>query len=161
VYALLWQLTDLFAAPCNAPPPLDETGALLDLTQRQAEITCVLELFKTLGHTALTEAVESFAHGLKGYWGYYERLAVVNETLCAQHPRAAAAADSSASRLRHSGATGTDRRGGTSGRRAGSLERRSAKFVIDRKCELRLASVVGYEPRAGATGDFGFVCVGA
>jgi hypothetical protein len=72
--------------------PFDEAGAPPELAHRQADIACVLELFKTLGHTALTEAVASFAHGLAGYWGYYERLAVVYETLCAQHPRAVVAA---------------------------------------------------------------------
>ena len=72
--------------------PFDEAGALLDLAVRQAEMACVLALFKTLGHEALTAAVASFAQGLKGYWGYYERLAVVNETLCTQHPRAVVAA---------------------------------------------------------------------
>jgi hypothetical protein len=72
--------------------PFDEAGALPELTQRQGEMACVLELFKTLGHAALTEAVVSFAHGLAGYWGYYERLAVAYETLGTQHPRAAVAA---------------------------------------------------------------------
>jgi hypothetical protein len=72
--------------------PFDETGALPELAQRQAEIACVLALFKTLGHAPLTEAVESFAHGLTGYWGYYERLAVGYETLCTQPPRVAVAA---------------------------------------------------------------------
>ncbi len=72
--------------------PFDAAGALPALTQRQAEIACVLALFQELGHAPLTAAVASFAHGLTGYWGYYERLAVVYETLCAQHPRAAVAA---------------------------------------------------------------------
>ncbi len=72
--------------------PFDAAGALSDLAPRQVELQCVLELFKTLGHAPLTEAVASFAQGLTGYWGYYERLAVVYETLCAQHPRAAVAA---------------------------------------------------------------------
>lgn len=72
--------------------PFDATGALPELASRQAEIECVLALFKELGHAPLSETVESFAHGLAGYWGYYERLAAVYETLCTQHPRAAVAA---------------------------------------------------------------------
>jgi hypothetical protein len=70
----------------------DEQGQLPDLTQRQAEIRCVLELLATLENAALRQELKSFASGLEGYWGYYERLAVVYEELCTQQPRAVVAA---------------------------------------------------------------------
>ena len=69
----------------------DEAGALPALAQRQAEIASVLALLETLGHAELQQAVKSLRTGLTGYWSYYERLAVVYEALCAQHPRAAVA----------------------------------------------------------------------
>ena len=70
----------------------DERGALPALAARQAEIKCLLELLGTLESAALQQEVKSFASGLAGYWGYYERLAVVYEELCAQHPPAVVAA---------------------------------------------------------------------
>lgn len=70
----------------------DEQGQLPELQARQAEIRCVLELLATLDSAALRQELKSFASGLEGYWGYYERLAVVYEKLCAQQPRPVVAA---------------------------------------------------------------------
>ena len=70
----------------------DERGELSDLSARQAEIACLLELLGTLDSAALQKEWKSFSAGLAGYWGYYERLAVVYEDLCAQHPPAVIAA---------------------------------------------------------------------
>ncbi|HEX4945941.1 MAG TPA: hypothetical protein VFZ34_04735 [Blastocatellia bacterium] len=70
----------------------DAQGQLPDLAQRQAEIRTVLALLGTLESDALQAEVKSFASGLAGYWGYYERLAVVYEDLCAQHARPVVAA---------------------------------------------------------------------
>jgi len=70
----------------------DERGELPALAARQAEIACLLELLGTLDSAELRQALKSFATGLAGYWGYYERLAVVYEECCAQPPRAVVAA---------------------------------------------------------------------
>lgn len=69
----------------------EERGELPALAARQAEIAALLELLGTLEDEALRPALKSFATGLDGYWGYYERLAVIYEELCAQHPRAVVA----------------------------------------------------------------------
>ena len=70
----------------------DEQGELPALQARQAEIACLLELLGRLESAALRQELKSFATGLAGYWGYYERLAVVYEDLCAHQPAAALAA---------------------------------------------------------------------
>ena len=70
----------------------DECGEMPALAARQAEMACVLELLETIGNAEWRQALKSFATGLAGYWGYYERLAMVYEDLCRQHPRAAVAA---------------------------------------------------------------------
>lgn len=69
----------------------DAQGQRPELALRQAEIACVLELWGTLESAAWQAEVKSFARGLAGYGGYYERLAVVYEELCADHPRAVVA----------------------------------------------------------------------
>jgi hypothetical protein len=70
----------------------DEQGQLPELAARQAEIQTVLELLGTLESAALQAEVKSFATGVAGYWGYYERLAVVYAECCAQHARPVVAA---------------------------------------------------------------------
>lgn len=70
----------------------DERGELPALAARQAEIAALLELLGTLESAELRQELKSFATGLAGYWGYYERLALVYAELCAAHPRAVVAA---------------------------------------------------------------------
>lgn len=82
----------LWGALRRALEAFDERGELPALAARQAEMACLLELMGTLESDALRQEVKRFATGLAGYWGYYERLAVVYEEFCAQHPRAVVAA---------------------------------------------------------------------
>ncbi len=52
---------------------------------RRGEIAALLELLGTSEDEALRQELKSFATGLAGYWGYYER-AVVYDELRAQQP---------------------------------------------------------------------------
>lgn len=82
----------LWSALRRALEAFDERGELPALAARQAELAVLLELLGTLESAALRQELQSFATGLAGYWGYYERLAVVYEALCARYPRAVVAA---------------------------------------------------------------------
>ena len=66
----------------------DSDGRLPDLTSRQAEIKAILELMGELGDEKLPQELTSFASGLEGYWGYYQRAEEVHQGWITRYPRA-------------------------------------------------------------------------
>jgi len=66
----------------------DSDGRITDLTARQAEIKAILELMRELGCEKLHQELTSFASGLKGYWGYYQRAEEAHQGLITRYPRA-------------------------------------------------------------------------
>ena len=66
----------------------DGQGKIPALARRQAEIACILELMGALGSEQLNQELKSFAAGLEGYWGYYQRAEAVYRQLCERHPAA-------------------------------------------------------------------------
>jgi tetratricopeptide (TPR) repeat protein len=65
----------------------DSEGRLPDLASRQAEIEAILELMRALGDAKLNQEVGSFAAGLEGYWGYYQRAEAAYQQVLARYPR--------------------------------------------------------------------------
>jgi hypothetical protein len=78
----------LWAALREALELFDARGEIKELAARQAEIEAILELLRELGSAQLNQAVKSFASGLVGYWGYYQRAAQVYQGLRARYPYA-------------------------------------------------------------------------
>jgi hypothetical protein len=66
----------------------DRQGRIPDLAWRQAEIACILELMGSLGSEQLNQELKSFAAGLEGYWGYYQRAEEVYRQLLERYPSA-------------------------------------------------------------------------
>jgi hypothetical protein len=66
----------------------DRQGRIPDLAWRQAEIACILELMGSLGSEQLNQELQSFAAGLEGYWGYYQRAEEVYWQLLERYPSA-------------------------------------------------------------------------
>jgi len=64
----------------------DEWGGLTALTSRQAEIAAIVTLLDTLDNGPLHQALVSFASGLEGYWGYYQRTEQVYQACMARYP---------------------------------------------------------------------------
>ena len=65
----------------------DSEGRLPALASRQAEIEAILELMRALGDAKLNQEVGSFAAGLEGYWGYYQRAEAAYQQVLARYPR--------------------------------------------------------------------------
>jgi hypothetical protein len=65
----------------------DSHGKIIALTSRQAEIKAILEMMREVGCSKLQQALTSFASGLEGYWGYYQRAEEVTQGLLTRYPR--------------------------------------------------------------------------
>ena len=64
----------------------DEQGEITALTSRQAEIEAIVQLMDELACAQLHQALASFASGLKGYWGYYQRAEQVYQEYSKRYP---------------------------------------------------------------------------
>jgi hypothetical protein len=62
-------------------------GSIPDGVSRQGEIEAMLELMRALGCAQLNQALSSFASGLEGYWGSYQRAEEVYQGLIQRYPR--------------------------------------------------------------------------
>lgn len=78
----------LWAALREVLELFDERGQIKDLAWRQAEIEVILGLMRELGCEQLNQEVKSFASGLEGYWGYYQRAEQVYQGLIKRYPQA-------------------------------------------------------------------------
>lgn len=78
----------LWVALREALELFDERGEIKDLAWRQAEIEVILVLMRELGCEQLNQEVKSFASGLEGYWGYYQRAEQVYQGLIKRYPQA-------------------------------------------------------------------------
>jgi hypothetical protein len=78
----------LWAALREALELFDSRGEIKELAWRQAEIEAILGLMRELGCEQLNQEVKSFASGLKGYWGYYQRAEQVYQGLIERYPLA-------------------------------------------------------------------------
>jgi tetratricopeptide (TPR) repeat protein len=65
----------------------DRQGKIQELESRKAEIAAILGLLRELGCEKLHSELESFAAGLEGYWGYYERAEKVYQLLIGRYPQ--------------------------------------------------------------------------
>lgn len=65
----------------------DDRGRLTALASRQAEIDTIVTLLDTLDDGPLHQALASFASGLEGYWGYYQRTEQIYQACMARYPR--------------------------------------------------------------------------
>ena len=65
----------------------NSAGRIPDGASRQAEIGAILALMRELGCAQLNQALSSFASGLEGYWGYYQRAEDVYQGLIQRYPR--------------------------------------------------------------------------
>jgi hypothetical protein len=77
----------LWTALRQALELFDERGELTDLTSRQAEIAAIVQLLDELACARLHQALASFASGLEGYWGYYQRAEQVYQAYSTRYPR--------------------------------------------------------------------------
>jgi len=77
LWTALRQTLELFDAQGDLPP----------LTSRQAEIAAIRQLLDTLACPHLQQALTSFASGLEGYWGYYQRAEQVYQAYSTRYPR--------------------------------------------------------------------------
>jgi len=62
-------------------------GSIPDGVSRQGEIEAIVELMRALDCAQLNQALSSFASGLEGYWGYYQRAEEVYQGLIQRYPR--------------------------------------------------------------------------
>lgn len=65
----------------------NEQGEIIALTSRQADIAVIIDLMDTLACAQLHQALASFASGLEGYWGYYQRAEHVYQAYSTRYPR--------------------------------------------------------------------------
>ena len=65
----------------------DAQGDLPTLTFRQAEIAAIAQLLDELACPQLHQALASFASGLEGDWGSYQRAAQVSQAYSTRYPR--------------------------------------------------------------------------
>jgi hypothetical protein len=65
----------------------NQQGDLIELTSRQAEIAAIVQLLDALVCAHLHQALASFASGLEGYWGYYQRAEQVYQAYSIRYPR--------------------------------------------------------------------------
>src|SRR5262249_41437817 len=78
----------LWTALRQALELFDEQGEIIELTFRQAEIAAIVTLMDTLACAQLHQALASFASGLEGYWGYYQRAEPVYQEYRKRYPHA-------------------------------------------------------------------------
>src|SRR5215468_4679248 len=81
------QFCDLWAELRKALELFDSEGRIPESASRQAEIGAILALMRELGCAQLNQALSSFASGLEGYWGYYQRAEDVYQGLIQRYPR--------------------------------------------------------------------------
>src|SRR5467141_2035318 len=77
----------LWTALRQALELFDEQGEITALTSRQAEIEAIVQLMDELACAQLHQALASFASGLEGYWGYYQRAEQVYQEYSKRYPR--------------------------------------------------------------------------
>ena len=66
----------------------NQQGEFTELTSRQAEMAAIVQLLDELTCAHLHQALASFASGLEGYWGYYQRAEQVYQAYSIRYPRA-------------------------------------------------------------------------
>jgi len=76
----------LWTALRQALEVFDEQGEITELTSRQAEIEAIVQLMDALAGAPLHQALASFASGLQGYWGYYQRAEQVYQEYSKRYP---------------------------------------------------------------------------
>jgi hypothetical protein len=76
----------LWTALRQALELFDEQGEITALTSRQAEIAAIVQLMDELACAPLHQALASFASGLEGYWGYYQRAEQVYQEYSKRYP---------------------------------------------------------------------------
>jgi hypothetical protein len=76
----------LWTALRQALEVFDEQGEITELTSRQAEIEAIVQLMDALAGAQLHQALASFASGLQGYWGYYQRAEQVYQEYSKRYP---------------------------------------------------------------------------
>jgi hypothetical protein len=76
----------LWTALRQALAVFDEQGEITELTSRQAEIEAIVQLMDALAGAPLHQALASFASGLQGYWGYYQRAEQVYQEYSKRYP---------------------------------------------------------------------------
>jgi hypothetical protein len=81
------QFCYLWAELRKALELFNSEGSLPDGVSRQGEIETILALMRALGCAQLNQALSSFASGLEGYWGYYQRAEEVYQGLIQRYPR--------------------------------------------------------------------------
>ena len=77
----------LWTALRQALALFDDQGEITALTSRQAEIDAIVQLMDELPCAQLHQALASFASGLEGYWGYYQRAEQVYQACMKRYPR--------------------------------------------------------------------------
>ena len=78
----------LWTALRHALELFDEQGEITALAFRKAEIEAIVTLMDELAYAQLHQALASFASGLEGYWGYYQRAEQVYQECITRYPRA-------------------------------------------------------------------------
>src|SRR6266851_3895035 len=76
----------LWTALRQALELLDEQGAITALAFRKAEIDAIVTLMDELDGAQLHQDLASFASGLQGYWGYYQRAEQVYQEYSKRYP---------------------------------------------------------------------------
>src|SRR6266481_1060368 len=77
----------LWTALRQALELFDEQGAITELAFRKAEIDAIVTLMDELDGAQLHQDLASFASGLEGYWGYYQRAEQVFQECITRYPR--------------------------------------------------------------------------
>jgi hypothetical protein len=77
----------LWTALRQALELFDEQGAITALAFRKAEIDAIVTLMGELDGAQLHQDLASFASGLEGYWGYYQRAEQVFQERITRYPR--------------------------------------------------------------------------
>jgi len=65
---------------------LDSKGVIQDLACRQAQVEAILQLMRELNDVKLDQEIKSFATGMEGYWGYFQRIHEVYLQLLDRYP---------------------------------------------------------------------------
>jgi hypothetical protein len=76
----------LWTALRQALELFDEQGAITTLAFRKAEIDAIVTLMDELDGAQLHQDLASFASGLEGYWGYYQRAEQVFQECITRYP---------------------------------------------------------------------------
>jgi hypothetical protein len=77
----------LWTALRQALELFDEQGAITALAFRKGEIDAIVTLMDELDGAQLHQDLASFASGLEGYWGYYQRAEQVFQECITRYPR--------------------------------------------------------------------------